>query len=299
VTRTQPTTTTPTDTARSGTGRAAAGTARLLTLLAVVMAVLLAACGPQDPGGDAERAVTQGASAAPSTAEAPQAQQPLYVAIGASESVGEGADDRLSQAWPQVLFRTALPRETVFINLAVPGSTVADALTQQVPEAVRMAPAMVTVWLNVNDLLAGVRPSDYERRLETLVKQLRRGGSTKVLLANTPPLDHLPSYQACLSGSSNAEACPLQALARLAGRPLGQLPTPARLNALTAEYNRATAKVAAAQGAILVDLHAAGLAARSSGAEQTLVGRDGFHPSTAGHKAVAAAFAEALRASGG
>jgi lysophospholipase L1-like esterase len=51
-------------------------------------------------------------------------------------------------------------------------------------------------------------------------------------------------------------------------------------------------------GALLVDLHAVGMAARVAGTEASLVSQDGFHPSTAGHAAVAAAFAEVLRRSG-
>jgi lysophospholipase L1-like esterase len=40
------------------------------------------------------------------------------------------------------------------------------------------------------------------------------------------------------------------------------------------------------------------LAARDAGSEPALVSGDGFQPSTAGHQAVAAAFAEVLRRSG-
>ena len=47
-----------------------------------------------------------------------------------------------------------------------------------------------------------------------------------------------------------------------------------------------------------VDLHAVGMAARAAGTEASYIGRDGFHPSTAGHARVAEAFAEVLKASG-
>jgi lysophospholipase L1-like esterase len=180
----------------------------------------------------------------------------------------------------------------VFVNLGVPGSTVAEAMTQQAPDAVRLAPALATVWLNVNDLLSGVSPGDYERRLAGLVHQLRRGGATKVLLANTPPLDQLPAYRACLPGGRETRACRLPDRGRL-------LPQPAQLNSLIAAYNGAIARVAAREGATLVDLHAAGLTARAAGGEAALISADGFHPSTAGHQAVAGAFAAALRAAGG
>jgi acyl-CoA thioesterase I len=273
------------------TRRRPRGRAALAALVVAATALLAGACGQGDAGsgGGSEGSTTAGQAgrADPSGGSG----RVLYVAVGASESVGSGADDPLSQAWPQVLFRTVLPRETVFVNLGVPGSTVAEAMTQQVPDAVRLAPALATVWLNVNDLLSGVSPGDYERRLAGLVHQLRRGGATKVLLANTPPLDQLPAYRACLPGGRETRAC------RLPDR--GELPQPAQLNSLIAAYNGAIARVAAREGATLVDLHTAGLTARAAGGEAALIGADGFHPSTAGHQAVAGAFAAALRAAGG
>ena len=47
--------------------------------------------------------------------------------------------------------------------------------------------------------------------------------------------------------------------------------------------------------ATLVDLCAAGLVARRAGLEPALFAGDGFHPSTAGHRALAGAFIDALR----
>ncbi|HEY2668510.1 MAG TPA: SGNH/GDSL hydrolase family protein, partial [Actinomycetota bacterium] len=216
----------------------------------------------------------------------PSAAAPLvYVAVGASESVGVGATDSHRNAWTQIFFRTALPRSAVFVNMAVPGSTLAEALAAQVPEAVALSPGVVTVWLNVNDLLHAVTPSSYEADLTKLVTALRRGGATKVLVANTPPLDDLPAYRACLPGATatatQGVACPVP------GPLAGAVPGPAVLNAAVDAYNAATARVTAATGAVLVDLHAAGLAARANGTEASLVSSDGFHPSDAGYALVA------------
>ena len=224
------------------------------------------------------------------TPKASPSSSPLvYVAVGASESVGVGATDPHRDAWTQVFFRTALPRSAVFVNMAVPGSTVAEALAGQVPDAVGLSPDVVTVWLNVNDILHGVTPASYEADLTKLVTALRRGGATKVLVANTPPLDDLPAYRACLPGATATQgaSCPVP------GALAGAVPAPAALDAVVDAYNAAIARVAAATGAVLVDLHAAGLAARQNGTEASLVGRDGFHPSDAGHALVARIFAAA------
>src|SRR2546427_12419565 len=117
----------------------------------------------------------------------------VYVAVGASESVGVGATDPHRDAWTQVFFRTALPRSAVFVNMAVPGSTVAEALAAQVPDAVALSPNVVTVWLNVNDILRGVTPASYEGDLTRLVTALRRGGGTQGLVAQTTPPAHPPA----------------------------------------------------------------------------------------------------------
>lgn len=201
------------------------------------------------------------------------------MAVGASDGVGVGADDPGRDAWPEVLARTALPPGTELVNLGIPGATVATALEHELPEALRHEPALATVWLNVNDLVAGVPVAAYERQLARLVTELRRNGRTRVLVANTPPLDRLPVYVDC-------EARP--------GCLGGNLPSPESVRAAVASYNAAVARVVDAAGAELVDLHAAGSAAADAGVERALLSGDGFHPSTAGYRAVADAFAAVL-----
>ena len=212
----------------------------------------------------------------------------LYVAVGASDAVGIGAHDPLREAWPQVFYRTALPRSATYVNLGIPGVTVAEALRREVPYAISLKPNLVTVWLAVNDIFAGVRPHAYERDLGRLVATLRQDGGTRVLLANTPPLDHLPAYRACFRSGASRLACLFH---RHAAPPGG-------IGELVDSYNAAIARVARREGAVLVDLHAAGMAARARGTEDQLVSGDGFHPSSEGHRVLAAAFASALRKAG-
>ena len=203
---------------------------------------------------------------------------PVYVSVGASETTGVGSDQPLRDAWPRVLHRTALAPGAIHVNMGIPGATVAQALAEEVPTTLDTRPHLVSVWLNVNDIRRGVDVATYEAQLESLVRQLRRGGQTRVLVANTPPLDQLPAYEL--------------------GRLLAEVPTPEEVQALVARYNEAIARVVQRQGAFLVDLHAVGMAARAAGTEASFISRDGFHPSTAGHARVAEAFAEVLKASG-
>jgi acyl-CoA thioesterase-1 len=193
----------------------------------------------------------------------------VYVAVGASETVGVGADNPATQAWPTVFFHTAgLPKGSTYLNVGISGATVQTALDKELGKAEADLPTVVTVWLNVNDIIARVSASTYEAGLRSLVHQLRRGGKTEVLVANTPPLDMIPVV-----------------------KPFAFIAEP-----IADQYNQAISRVVQAEGAVLVDLHAAGLAAEKNGTAASLVGKDGFHPSTAGHAAVAAAFAAAYRA---
>ena len=250
------------------------GTTAAAALLAV-LSLLVSGCSGS--AGDAAPATRRPAQqrVTPSS-PAPPATPKVYVAVGASETVGVGADDPATQAWPRVLHDRALPG-TRFVDVGVSGATVRDALAYQLPRALAARPDVVTVWLAVNDALSLVPVSDYERQLSTLVHALRQGGRTEVLVANVPPLDRLPAYRACLPESTVTSVPCL----------LPVVPSPSQVRATVARFNAAIAQVAAAQGAVLVDLSQ----------QRDLAGltsSDGFHPSTRGHREVAQAFAQAL-----
>ena len=238
----------------------------------------LAVAGGSCRGGTEEGEAETGRLVSPS-------EPILYVAVGASESVGMGADRPLDQAWPVVLHRRALPPGSELVNLGVPGATVADALRTQLPAALARRPGLVTVWLNVNDILRGVPAAAYERQLGDLVHALRRGGATLVLVANTPAFELLPVYQSSRAAGAGSPGYPA---------PGAGLTSPAGLDDVVAAYNRVIERVTRREGAVMVDLHGAGLAALEAGTAASFVGADGFHPSTAGHRAVAELFAAAL-----
>jgi lysophospholipase L1-like esterase len=210
----------------------------------------------------------------------------VYVAIGASDALGFGTPDPVRQAWPQVFFARTLPAGSTFVNLAVAGSTVEAALRQQLPYARDLRPTVVTVFLGVNDLRAGVTAAAFAARLRTLLFDLREDGSPTVLVANVPPLDHLPAYLACRPDPPpGGPPCSTT----------GAFPAPTQLDDEVTAYDRAVADAATAAGAAVVDLHAAELAARAAGTEAALVSSDGFHPSPTGHALIASAFADAYR----
>lgn len=231
--------------------------------------LLVAACSNGGPAAAPRR---------PAATPAPTAPPIVYAALGASETAGIGAQDPRGQAWPMVFYETALPRSAVMYSFGVPAETTQAALTGELPAALAVRPTLATVWLNVDDLVAGVSAADYETRLGDLVHALRRGGAARVLVANTPYLDRLPLYLSCRSG---AAGCPFA----------GPVPAPADLDAAVDAYNAAIARVALREGATLVDLHAAG---EVPDQHPDWVSADGFHPNAAGYAQIAARFAAAL-----
>lgn len=250
---------------------------RALFARLLIVGLLLGGCG----GGQAAAAhrVTAAGPAQPSAG-----QPGVYVALGASETIGIGAAHPNEEAWPQVFYRTALPRAFVFYDLGIPAETTAEAIDHELPIALSLRPTLATVWFNFDDLVAGVSVVDYEQRLDNLVHLLRADGRTQVLMANTPVLDKLPAYAACgTAPPPGSPRCPL--MGRI-------LPAPLELDRMVNDYNAAVARVAALEGATLVDLHAQGEVPVD---HPDFVSADGFHPSTAGHAAIAAAFGSAYR----
>jgi acyl-CoA thioesterase I len=241
-----------------------------LLMAALAAAMALAACSSGQP------AASRGP--APSSARPASPAPVVYAAVGASDTVGVGARDPAREAWPTVFFSTALAAGSVYYNLGIPGETTQAALAGELPEALAAQPTLATIWLNVDDLAAGVSAADYEAQLGQLVHALRRGGRARVLVANSPYLDRLPAYLGCLAGT---RPCPF----------VGSPPPPSALDAEVDAYDAAVARVAAGEGATLVDLHAGGEVAD---AHPDWIAADGFHPSAAGYAAVAARFAAAL-----
>lgn len=246
-------------------------------VLAATLGLGVAGCSGGGPPGRANGTPPAPRRATTSAEATPDRQ--VYVAVGASETVGVGADDPATQAWPVVLRRRAMPQAR-FVDVGVSGATVRDALSGQLPRALAANPDVVTVWLAVNDALNLVPVGDFEAQLGRLVRALRRGGRTEVLVGNVPPLERLPAYRACLPGGPVTDlACPLPVV-----------PTPAQVRATVQDFNAAIARVARREGAVLVDLSGRRDLAR-------LTSADGFHPSTKGHRVVAQAFAAALAGS--
>jgi lysophospholipase L1-like esterase len=187
-----------------------------------------------------------------------------YVAIGASDTVGIGASNPETEGWvPRLGGR--LGSNVQIVNLGVSGSTLSQALTEQLGPAVDAQPDVVTVWLAVNDLNARVPLQRYATDLDTLLGKLE-ATHARVLVGNIPDLARLPVYASV---------------------------DPAALQAEVARWNTVIADTVARHGAVLVDLHARW---QDLAQHPEYVSTDGFHPSSDGYQQLADVFAAANNA---
>jgi acyl-CoA thioesterase I len=243
-----------------------------ITRAVLCLALVAGACS-SSPGEDRPPADGR-------TERSEESTKPIYAAVGASETLGWGAQNFTEQSWPRVLLEETLP-EFELVNLGLPGATVEDALARELPRLLEVGPQIVTVWLNANDILQGVTPREYAAELDRLLRSIARADPEQVLIANTPPLDSLPAYRACLPDPpEDGPFCFLGS----------SLPAPKEMRSLVHRYNRIIERVAMRHGVTLVDLHSSALEARQNGNDAELVSDDGLHPSTEGHRAIADSF---------
>jgi lysophospholipase L1-like esterase len=190
-------------------------------------------------------------------------EAPLYVAIGASDSVGTGARNPTADGWVAQVHRR-MPAGTRLANLGIGGLQTQQALDQVLPVALDLQPTVITIWLAVNDYAAGVPLGAYHMDLDLLVGALAQGTEARLYVANMPDLTLLPRFQ---------------------DRP------PDAVRADVARWNAAIADVAAAHGATLIDLYTGWAELRD---HPDYISRDGLHPSSRGHRRLAEIFWEGV-----
>ena len=237
-----------------------------------VVTVICAAFVACSAAPAAQPSPTRGPTASPisaPTATAAGSSGIKYVAIGASDTVGVGANDPAKGSWPALVAARLPAGSPPYTNLGVAGSLTLQAVSQQLPGAIAQRPNVISVWLAVNDLNATIEPASFAESLRQIVDGLVQKTGATIFVGNVPDLRAVPVY----SGVDKA-----------------------RLLAGIQAYNDAIAAIAArnADRVKVVDLFTGSAALVSTGT----VSQDGFHPSDEGYQLIADRFANSMRANG-
>lgn len=195
---------------------------------------------------------------------APHAATHVFVTIGASDAFGIGTHDPRTQAWPAVLTQR-LGSSYHLVNLGVPGATTDVALRAEVPVAQAQAPALVMIWLGVNDYNDAVPLETFTAQLRHIILLLA-SPQTTILVGNLPDLTLLPAFAHFSQSKLIAD-----------------------INA----WNAAIAMVCRDTSATLVDLF---VQWNDLAAHPEYISSDGFHPSDLGARRLAAIFLAAFKA---
>jgi lysophospholipase L1-like esterase len=220
--------------------------------------LFLASCG-QSPKGQS------GTTGNPKQVNQATHSQITYVAIGASDTFGIGTSDPYTQNWPSDLAEK-LGSEVHLINLGIPGVTLHDALSTELPVALDSHPELVTIWLAVNDLADKVPISSYAPDLNLLLNRLQSNVPTvRILIANVPDLTLLPYF-----ATFNQQM----------------------LQKHIQEYNRAIANIVQQHHVNLVDLSQQNYNLKE---HPEYISNDGLHPTDLGYLQLAELFYKTLQ----
>ncbi|CAF1073755.1 unnamed protein product [Adineta steineri] len=121
-----------------------------------------------------------------------------YIALGASDAVGVGTLQPTKDGWVPKLASLVNAQQTM--NLGRSGSTLRDAMKEQLPKVLDQNPNIITIWLAVNDFNQQIfNPSiltNYKSDLNKMLSQLRTKltKDTRILVGNIPDLSQVNIY---------------------------------------------------------------------------------------------------------
>ena len=118
---------------------------------------------------------------------APPTRPITYAAIGASDVVGQGANNPAGESWVNVLHEK-LPQGSRLVRLGRGGITLREANSFELPQAIAAQPDLVTLWNCVNDATGGVPLDAYLEDLNEALSRLTRETRAQVLLLNLPDI---------------------------------------------------------------------------------------------------------------
>lgn len=165
---------------------------------------LASACSHAPEPADRTKAAREGAEAAKTGRQAPEANsssaatskpddRPVIVAFGDSLTAGLGLDER--QSYPAVLERRLAARGYNYrvVNAGISGDTTSGGLIR-VDAALAYRPKIVILELGANDGLRGLPVETTRADLEQMIQAFQRGGAKVVLAGMTLPPNYGADY---------------------------------------------------------------------------------------------------------
>jgi acyl-CoA thioesterase I len=223
-----------------------------------LLMIFLASCGQTSDGPSSHTSVPKQVNHASNG-------QVTYVAIGASDTFGIGTSDPYTQNWATDLAEK-LGHNVHLINLGIPGISLHDALSSELPVALDSHPDLVTIWLAVNDLANNVPISNYSHDLNLLLNRLQTNApSAHILIANVPDLALLPYFSSY---------------------------NPQELQKRIQTYNASIASISQQHHVILVDLSQQNYNLKD---HPEYISNDGLHPTDLGYLQLAELFYKTLQ----
>lgn len=180
----------------------------------------------------------------------------LYVALGDStvEGVGATSPDRNYVALLYERLRAVYPRARV-VNLGTGGATAAGVLSRQLPRALQLQPALVTLSVGPNDITDKRTLREYDSDVGTILRTLARHTPAVVVVNLIPDMTITPRFK-------------------------GKEIEP-RLRQHVVAFNEVLSRHAIAWGAEIVDLY--GPSQREVPERPALIATDRYHPSDEGY----------------
>lgn len=187
-----------------------------------------------------------------------------YVALGASDATGVGAsplDEGYVYEIQEELQNDGY--DVGLLNLGIPAAETDEIQNIALPVAKEEEPELVTIFVGVNDIVAGEPIENFQNDLSEILLTLRDDTPALVVIANIPDITQLPRFQSDPDKDVTKE----------------------RVDTFNAVINNEAAK----SGAKIVDLSAIDI-------QSFQVSDDGFHPSDEGHQLIADEFLKVIRA---
>jgi acyl-CoA thioesterase-1 len=114
------------------------------------------------------------------------------VALGDSITAGYAVRRGFPSFWKQMLVEKYPDAKTEMINSGISGDTSSDGLARLDWSALAYEPDLVTINFGINDCVLGLGLEEFEMNFVEMVRRIRAGPNSEILLLSSQPLETPP-----------------------------------------------------------------------------------------------------------